>query len=193
MLNGILESKRFWLAVASLAFVVLNERLGVPITEEQIQQVILVVAAWIVGDSLRPVLPKTVAKTVLIILTCSAVLGGRPAFADEIPQIARPIYQQSEPADCTFETQSACAPAKVGRATLQILAAPLQIAARSVAAPVAWLRINKPIRTAIRQRPIRKVAKGLSRVTLELAAAARPVNVVRRIKARCQGVRCSAN
>ena len=51
MLDGIFQSKRFWLAIAGVVTVVLNDKL--PISEDQIQQLVLMLAAWILGDSLR--------------------------------------------------------------------------------------------------------------------------------------------
>ena len=51
----LIKSKRFWAAAATIAVVVLKDK--TPLTEEQIQQLVWVVGAWIVGDSVRP-LPK---------------------------------------------------------------------------------------------------------------------------------------
>lgn len=53
MFQKLLESKRFWLAIAGFLAVILRDQLGLPITEEQIQAIVLVIAAWIVGDSIR--------------------------------------------------------------------------------------------------------------------------------------------
>lgn len=50
-MNEIFKSKRFWAAVASVAAVALKDKL--PINEEQLTQIIYVIGAWIVGDSLR--------------------------------------------------------------------------------------------------------------------------------------------
>jgi hypothetical protein len=55
-MSAIFKSKRFWLAVGSAVTVVLKDYL--PISEEQVQQIVLVVAAWIVGDSLRQTTPE---------------------------------------------------------------------------------------------------------------------------------------
>jgi hypothetical protein len=52
-MNALLKSKRFWLAASTLLAVALRERLNLPVTDDQVHQVVLVVAAWIVGDSLR--------------------------------------------------------------------------------------------------------------------------------------------
>jgi hypothetical protein len=58
-MKGVFESKRFWLTVGSVAFVILNDRLNLEITEEQIQTIALAIGALVVGDSLRAVAPKT--------------------------------------------------------------------------------------------------------------------------------------
>ena len=52
-LDGLLKSKRFWAAAAVVAVVVLKDK--VPLTEDQIQQIVWAVGAWIVGDSVRPI------------------------------------------------------------------------------------------------------------------------------------------
>ena len=49
--NSLIKSRRFWAAVASIAVVVLKDRL--PIPEEQITNIVLAIGAWIVGESLR--------------------------------------------------------------------------------------------------------------------------------------------
>ena len=54
-ISELFKIKRFWAAAATIAVVVLKDRL--PITEDQIQQLVYVIGAWIVGDSVRP-LPK---------------------------------------------------------------------------------------------------------------------------------------
>jgi hypothetical protein len=54
-ISELFKSKRFWAAAATIAVVVLKDRL--PLTEDQIQELVWLVAAWIVGDSVRP-LPK---------------------------------------------------------------------------------------------------------------------------------------
>jgi hypothetical protein len=54
-ISELFKSKRFWAAAATIAVVVLKDRL--PLSEDQIQELVWVVAAWIVGDSVRPV-PK---------------------------------------------------------------------------------------------------------------------------------------
>ncbi len=54
-LGELVKSKRFWAALAMVITAILKDR--VPLTEDQIQQLVWVVAAWIIGDSVRP-LPK---------------------------------------------------------------------------------------------------------------------------------------
>jgi hypothetical protein len=52
MISSFLKSRRFWVAAAGVAFVVLKDRLP-GITEEQVTNIALMVGAWIVGESLR--------------------------------------------------------------------------------------------------------------------------------------------
>jgi hypothetical protein len=55
MLNkvkSLIGSRRFWVAVGGVLFVVFDG-LGVGLSAEQINHVVLVAGAWIVGDSLR--------------------------------------------------------------------------------------------------------------------------------------------
>ena len=59
-LQGLLKSKRFWASVASVAVVVLKDK--VPLTEDQISLVVLAIGGWIVGESIRPVNPPEVLK-----------------------------------------------------------------------------------------------------------------------------------
>jgi len=60
-ISELFKSKRFWAVAATVAVVVLKDRL--PLSEDQIQELVWVVAAWIVGDSVRPVpKPDEVAK-----------------------------------------------------------------------------------------------------------------------------------
>jgi hypothetical protein len=54
-IGELVKSKRFWAAAATIAVVVFKDR--VPLSEDQIQELVWLVAAWIVGDSVRP-LPK---------------------------------------------------------------------------------------------------------------------------------------
>lgn len=59
-LQALLKSKRFWAAVASIAVVVLKDK--VPLTEDQISLVVLAIGGWIVGESIRPVNAPEVSK-----------------------------------------------------------------------------------------------------------------------------------
>ena len=55
MLNKIqllFGSRRFWLAVGGVAFVIFDG-LGLGLSAEQVNHVVLLGGAWIVGDSLR--------------------------------------------------------------------------------------------------------------------------------------------
>jgi len=45
-------SRRFWAAVGGVIFV-FSDGLGLPLSAEQINHVVLLGGAWIVGDSLR--------------------------------------------------------------------------------------------------------------------------------------------
>ena len=54
-LDVLLKSKRFWAAAAVVAVVILKDK--TPLTEQQIQELVLAVGAWIVGESIRPVDP----------------------------------------------------------------------------------------------------------------------------------------
>lgn len=51
-LESVFQSRRVWLAVAGVA-VAISEELGVSIPAETIQQIVLMFAAWIIGDSVR--------------------------------------------------------------------------------------------------------------------------------------------
>ena len=46
------HSRRVWLAVAGVA-VAMSEELGVSIPPDTIQQIVMMFAAWILGDSVR--------------------------------------------------------------------------------------------------------------------------------------------
>ena len=52
-LDSLVRSRRFWVAAAGVAVVFLKEAVGVPLSEEQITQLVLLGASWIVGESLR--------------------------------------------------------------------------------------------------------------------------------------------
>lgn len=50
--HSLIRSRRFWLAVAGLAFVT-AEHFGFQIDPHTVENVVLLAGAWIVGDSLR--------------------------------------------------------------------------------------------------------------------------------------------
>ncbi len=52
----VFKSKRFWFALASLIAIVSQQ--FIPLSEEQVQAVVMIIASWIVGDSLRPASPS---------------------------------------------------------------------------------------------------------------------------------------
>ena len=49
---SLLQSRRFWAAALGMALPLLNDKLGLNLTEEQIQRVTYLIMTWIVGDSL---------------------------------------------------------------------------------------------------------------------------------------------
>ena len=51
-LSGLFSSRRFWVAIGGVVFVVFDA-LGTGISPEQVNHVVLLGGAWIVGDSLR--------------------------------------------------------------------------------------------------------------------------------------------
>ncbi len=53
ILQSFFKSRRFWLMVGGVAVAVLKDRLGLPLTEEQINEIVMLIGAWIVGESLR--------------------------------------------------------------------------------------------------------------------------------------------
>ena len=54
----ILQSKRFWLSVASVFAIAIKDYL--PLTDEQVKQIVLAIGAWIIGDSLRSTVPPKI-------------------------------------------------------------------------------------------------------------------------------------
>ena len=50
--KDLIGSRRFWAAVGGVVFV-FSDGLGLPLSVEQINHVVLIGGAWIVGDSLR--------------------------------------------------------------------------------------------------------------------------------------------
>ena len=51
-LQGLLGSRRFWVAIGGVAFVIFDG-LGLGISQDQVNHLLLLGGAWIVGDSLR--------------------------------------------------------------------------------------------------------------------------------------------
>lgn len=60
-MKDLFKSKRFWLAVGSAIAVALKDYL--PLSEEQVQQIVMVIGAWIIGDSLRQTDTTDTART----------------------------------------------------------------------------------------------------------------------------------
>ena len=56
-MQELFKSKRFWLTIASVATVALKDYL--PLSADQITQIILAIGAWVVGDSLRQTAPPS--------------------------------------------------------------------------------------------------------------------------------------
>jgi hypothetical protein len=53
-LNDLLKSRRFWASATSIILVVFKDQITkLGLSEEQVSQVVLVVASWVVGESLR--------------------------------------------------------------------------------------------------------------------------------------------
>ena len=50
-LLALVRSRRVWVAISGVA-VVVAEQLGLPLSEDAVNQIVMVMAAWIVGDSL---------------------------------------------------------------------------------------------------------------------------------------------
>jgi hypothetical protein len=51
--QDLLKSRRFWVSVGAIAAVVLKDKLGLPLSEEQITDLAILVGSWVVGESLR--------------------------------------------------------------------------------------------------------------------------------------------
>ena len=49
---SLLQSRRFWAAAIGMALPLLNDKLGLNLTPEQIQHITYLLMTWIVGDSL---------------------------------------------------------------------------------------------------------------------------------------------
>lgn len=53
ILQSFIKSRRFWLMIGGVAVAVFKDQLGLPLTEEQINDIVLLIGTWIVGESLR--------------------------------------------------------------------------------------------------------------------------------------------
>ncbi len=51
-IKTLVKSRRFWVAVGGVVFVV-TDGIGLPLSAEHVDHVVLIAGAWIVGDSLR--------------------------------------------------------------------------------------------------------------------------------------------
>jgi hypothetical protein len=51
--QDLIKSRRFWVSVGAIAAVVLKDRLGLPLSEEQITDLAILIGSWVVGESLR--------------------------------------------------------------------------------------------------------------------------------------------
>lgn len=56
--QDLLKSRRFWVSVGAIAAVVLKDKLGLPLTEDQITDLAILIGSWVVGESLRSSSPK---------------------------------------------------------------------------------------------------------------------------------------
>lgn len=50
--QALFTSRRFWVAVAGVAFVAFDG-LGLGLTEDQTTNLVIVIGSWVVGDSIR--------------------------------------------------------------------------------------------------------------------------------------------
>lgn len=58
-LQELIKSKRFWATAAAIAVIVFKDKL--PLNEDQIQQLVYAIGAWVVGESVRPVVAARAA------------------------------------------------------------------------------------------------------------------------------------
>lgn len=52
-ITALFNSRRFWLTLATMVGVLANDFLGMGVDEEAIKHIVLVVAAWVLGDSIN--------------------------------------------------------------------------------------------------------------------------------------------
>lgn len=60
-LKDLLRSRRFWVSVGGVAAVVLRDRLGIPLSEDQITDIAILIGGWVIGESLRSSSQKVAA------------------------------------------------------------------------------------------------------------------------------------
>jgi hypothetical protein len=53
ILQSFVKSRRFWLLIGGVAVAVFKDQLGLPLTDQQITEIVLLIGSWIVGESLR--------------------------------------------------------------------------------------------------------------------------------------------
>ena len=53
-IKKLFNSRRFWVSIATLVFAIMRERLGINISEEQMAEILALIAGWVVGDGIRP-------------------------------------------------------------------------------------------------------------------------------------------
>lgn len=51
--QNLLQSRRFWAALGALVVAIGNDGIGLNLSQEQVDLAVMVLSAWIVGDSLR--------------------------------------------------------------------------------------------------------------------------------------------
>jgi len=56
--SDLIKSRRFWVSLGALAAVVLKDRLNIPLSEDQITDIAILIGSWVVGESLRSSSPK---------------------------------------------------------------------------------------------------------------------------------------
>ncbi len=62
--QGLFQSRRFWVAVAGVLLVVCQD-MGLPVSPDQVQMLVLLLAGWIVGDSIRAATPVLVGMLMI--------------------------------------------------------------------------------------------------------------------------------
>lgn len=51
--QALLQSRRFWVAVSGLVVAIGNDGLGLNLSQDTVDLVVMALSAWVVGDSLR--------------------------------------------------------------------------------------------------------------------------------------------